>query len=118
MSFVFVSSCSRPLLLLEMLFFVQVELDIDVRAILYDTKQSFYKCTFSNGECTFNEMCLVGNSIVLTSPAPRQVCIHKETHPQNLYITCSILITSELREHQLKKNGVSGSHINLDGLLM
>ncbi|KAF2583377.1 hypothetical protein F2Q70_00008545 [Brassica cretica] len=47
---------------------VEVELDIDVRAILYDTKQSFYKCTFSNGECTFNEMSLVGNSIVLTSP--------------------------------------------------
>ncbi|CDY07747.1 hypothetical protein BRARA_C01923 [Brassica rapa] len=51
---------------------VEVELDIDVRAILYDTKQSFYKCTFSNGECTFNAMSLVGNSIVLTSPAPTQ----------------------------------------------
>ncbi|KAJ0262265.1 E3 ubiquitin-protein ligase APD1 [Hirschfeldia incana] len=51
---------------------VEVELDIDVRAILYDTKQSFYKCTFSTGECTFNAMSLAGNSIVLTSPAPRQ----------------------------------------------
>ncbi|KAF8044785.1 hypothetical protein N665_6833s0002 [Sinapis alba] len=51
---------------------VEVELDIDVRAILYDTKQSFYKCTFSNGECTFNAVSLVGNSIVLTSPAPKQ----------------------------------------------
>ena len=40
------------------------------------------------------------------------------TPTESLYITCSILITSELREHQLKKNGVSGSHINLDGLHM
>ncbi|KAJ4906898.1 RING/U-box superfamily protein [Raphanus sativus] len=51
---------------------VEVKLDIDVRAILYDTKESFYKCTFSNGECTFNAVSLVENSIVLTSPAPRQ----------------------------------------------
>ncbi|ESQ52476.1 hypothetical protein EUTSA_v10017777mg [Eutrema salsugineum] len=49
---------------------VEVELDIDVRAVLYDTKQSNYKCTFSNGECTLS---LFGNSIVLTSPAQRQV---------------------------------------------
>ncbi|XP_019102518.1 PREDICTED: uncharacterized protein LOC104792617 [Camelina sativa] len=51
---------------------VEVELTIDVRAVLYDTKQSFYNCTFSNGECTFklNAMSLVGNSFVVTSPAP------------------------------------------------
>lgn len=65
-------------ILLEMIF-VQVKVDIDVRAVLYDTKQSFYKCTFSNGECTFNAMSLLGNSVVLTSPALRQVCIVKET---------------------------------------
>ncbi|KFK36716.1 hypothetical protein AALP_AA4G160300 [Arabis alpina] len=48
---------------------VKVELDIDVKAVLYDTKQSFYKCNFSNGNCTYNTMSLLGNSFVLTSPA-------------------------------------------------
>jgi hypothetical protein len=52
--------------------FVQVELNIDVKAVLYDTKQSFYNCNFSNGECTFNAMSLVGNSVVVTSPAASQ----------------------------------------------
>ncbi|AEC09506.1 RING/U-box superfamily protein [Arabidopsis thaliana] len=50
----------------------QVELNIDVKAVLYDTKQSFYNCNFSNGECTFNAMSLVGNSVVVTSPAASQ----------------------------------------------
>ncbi|ESQ52477.1 hypothetical protein EUTSA_v10016735mg [Eutrema salsugineum] len=51
---------------------VEVELDFDVRAVLYDTKQSIYNFTLSKGECTFNAMSLVGNSIVLTSQEPRQ----------------------------------------------
>ncbi|KAG5396111.1 hypothetical protein IGI04_017925 [Brassica rapa subsp. trilocularis] len=50
-----------------------VELDIDVKAVVYDTKEpSFYKCNFSNSACTFNTMPFVGTSIVLTSPAHRQ----------------------------------------------
>ncbi|EOA27180.1 hypothetical protein CARUB_v10023281mg [Capsella rubella] len=51
---------------------VEVELTIDVRAALYDTKQSLYNCTFSNGECTLklNALSPVGNSVVITSPAP------------------------------------------------
>ena len=65
--------------------FVQVELDIDVKAVLYDTKQSFYNCNFSNGECTFNAMSLVGNSVVVTSPAASQVCIRKTKHQQRYY---------------------------------
>ncbi|KAL1193645.1 E3 ubiquitin-protein ligase APD1 [Cardamine amara subsp. amara] len=32
---------------------IKVELNIDVRAVLYNTKHSFYNCTFSNGECIF-----------------------------------------------------------------
>lgn len=61
--------------------FVQVELDIDVKAVVYDTKEpSFYKCNFSNSACTFNTMPFVGTSIVLTSPAHRQVCILYEPH--------------------------------------
>ncbi|CAH8325657.1 unnamed protein product [Eruca vesicaria subsp. sativa] len=66
-----------------------VELDIGVKAILYDTKQSFYKCTFSNGECTFNTMSLFGNSIVLTSPAPRQKTSVKEEDEEEWYIRFS-----------------------------
>lgn len=66
--------------------FVQVELDIDVRAVVYDTKEPpFYECNFSNGECTINTMPFVGTSIVLTSAAPRPVCILEETHQQKLY---------------------------------
>ncbi|KAG2332544.1 hypothetical protein Bca4012_017885 [Brassica carinata] len=69
---------------------VEVELDIDVRAILYDTKQSFYKCTFSSGECTFNAMSLVGNSLVLTSPAPRQgASVEGEEEEEEWYVRFS-----------------------------
>ncbi|CAG7874272.1 unnamed protein product [Brassica rapa] len=50
-----------------------VELDIDVKAVVYDTKEPpFYKCNFSNRACTFNTMPFVGTSIVITSPAYRQ----------------------------------------------
>ncbi|CAD5320724.1 unnamed protein product [Arabidopsis thaliana] len=50
---------------------VEVELDIDVKAVLYDTKQSSYNCSFSNGECSFkmNERYPVENYAVVTSPA-------------------------------------------------
>ncbi|CAH8348009.1 unnamed protein product [Eruca vesicaria subsp. sativa] len=54
---------------------VEVELDIDVTAVVYDTKKAFYKCNFSNSECTFNTI-----PFVLTSPAPRQVRILYELH--------------------------------------
>ncbi|KAL1193643.1 E3 ubiquitin-protein ligase APD1 [Cardamine amara subsp. amara] len=57
---------------------VKVELDIHVRAVLYDTKKSLYNCTFSNGECTINAMSLVGNSVVLTSPTLSQGASIKE----------------------------------------
>nr|AAC27171.1 hypothetical protein [Arabidopsis thaliana] len=50
---------------------IEVELDIDVKAVLYDTKQSSYNCSFSNGECSFkmNERYPVENYAVVTSPA-------------------------------------------------
>ncbi|XP_010517109.1 PREDICTED: uncharacterized protein LOC104792618 [Camelina sativa] len=53
---------------------VEVELTIDVRAVMYDTKQSSYNCTFGNGECIFklSAMSLVGSSIVVTSPGLSQ----------------------------------------------
>ncbi|XP_013631658.1 E3 ubiquitin-protein ligase APD1-like isoform X3 [Brassica napus] len=74
---------------------VEVELDIDVKAVVYDTKEPpFYKCNFSNSACTFNTMPFVGTSIVLTSPAHRQ-------------------------EYYLEdKNGSSESPIKLDALHM
>ncbi|KAG2326487.1 hypothetical protein Bca52824_009215 [Brassica carinata] len=59
--------------------FVQVELDIDVRAVLYDTKEPpFYKCDFSKSACTFNTMPFVGTSIVLTSPSHRPGVLAEE----------------------------------------
>ncbi|XP_010505437.1 PREDICTED: uncharacterized protein LOC104782255 isoform X2 [Camelina sativa] len=89
---------------------VEVELTIDVRAVLYDTKQSFYNCTFSNGECTFklNAMSLVGNSVVVTSPAPSHegVSIEDKWHIKFTYqhrgigyviftgvVTCFMVVT-------------------------
>ncbi|EOA29286.1 hypothetical protein CARUB_v10025561mg [Capsella rubella] len=53
---------------------VKVELNTDVRAVLYDTKQSFYNCTFGSGECTFKlyAMSLVGSSVVVASPTLSQ----------------------------------------------
>ncbi|XP_010517110.2 PREDICTED: uncharacterized protein LOC104792619 [Camelina sativa] len=81
---------------------VEVELTIDVRAVLYDTKQSLYNCTFSNGECTFklNAMSLAGKSVVVTSPAPSQgVSIDDEwcisvsyEHRWIAYVTCTGLV--------------------------
>uniref|UniRef100_M4CLP2 Uncharacterized protein n=1 Tax=Brassica campestris TaxID=3711 RepID=M4CLP2_BRACM len=74
-----------------------VELDIDVMAVVYDTKEPpFYKCNFSNRACTFNTMPFVGTSIVITSPAYRQ-----------------------FREYYLEnKNGSSEFPIKLDALHM
>ncbi|KAL0862486.1 hypothetical protein Bca101_041604 [Brassica carinata] len=58
---------------------VEVELDIDVRAVLYDTKEPpFYKCDFSKSACTFNTMPFVGTSIVLTSPSHRPGVLAEE----------------------------------------
>ncbi|KAG2289827.1 hypothetical protein Bca52824_049431 [Brassica carinata] len=75
-----------------------VELYIDVKAAVYDTKEPpFYKCNFGNSVCTFNTMPFVGTSFILTSPAHRQ-----------------------FREYYLEnKNGsISESPIKLDALHM
>uniref|UniRef100_A0A0D3BQZ6 E3 ubiquitin-protein ligase APD1-4 middle domain-containing protein n=1 Tax=Brassica oleracea var. oleracea TaxID=109376 RepID=A0A0D3BQZ6_BRAOL len=87
-----------------------VELDIDVKAVVYDTKEPpFYKCNFSNSACTFNTMPFVGTSIVLTSPAHRQSQLNES----------SSLTVSEFKEYYLEdKNGSSESPIKLDALHM
>ncbi|KAL0666419.1 hypothetical protein Bca4012_029123 [Brassica carinata] len=88
-----------------------VELYIDVKAAVYDTKEPpFYKCNFGNSVCTFNTMPFVGTSFILTSPAHRQSQLNES----------SSLTVSEFREYYLEnKNGsISESPIKLDALHM
>ncbi|XVF08280.1 hypothetical protein REPUB_Repub06bG0212900 [Reevesia pubescens] len=47
---------------------VEVELNLTVRAFIYNTTEAYYSCTFTNGLCSLSILFPQGNSIVLTSP--------------------------------------------------
>ncbi|GAV75487.1 zf-C3HC4_3 domain-containing protein [Cephalotus follicularis] len=51
---------------------VEVELKIRIRALLYNTTEAYYKCTFTNGVCSLSVSFPKGNYIVLTSPGSEQ----------------------------------------------
>ncbi|KAL0770296.1 hypothetical protein Bca101_035447 [Brassica carinata] len=74
---------------------VEVELYIDVKAAVYDTKEPpFYKCNFGNSVCTFNTMPFVGTSFILTSPAHRQGVLSGEQEWFNIRISYQARCTS------------------------
>ncbi|EOY07204.1 RING/U-box superfamily protein, putative isoform 3 [Theobroma cacao] len=52
---------------------VEVELNITVRAFIYNTTEAYYRCTFGNGLCSLSVLFPQGNSVVLTSPGLEQV---------------------------------------------
>ncbi|KAJ4704440.1 RING/U-box superfamily protein [Melia azedarach] len=51
---------------------VEVQLDLTVRALLYNTTEAYYKCTFTSGMCSLSVLFPNGNAIVLTSPGTDQ----------------------------------------------
>ncbi|XP_021289299.1 uncharacterized protein LOC110420346 isoform X1 [Herrania umbratica] len=51
---------------------VEVELNITVRAFIYNTTEAYYRCTFGNGLCSLSVLFPQGNSVVLTSPGQEQ----------------------------------------------
>lgn len=53
----------------------QVELDVEVRAFLYNTSGAYYKCSLSHGECNLELSFSKGNIGLLTSPSPAPVSL-------------------------------------------
>ncbi|KAJ8898924.1 hypothetical protein K2173_008417 [Erythroxylum novogranatense] len=51
---------------------VEVEMNIKLRALVYNTSEAYYKCTFANGQCSLNVLFPSGNVAVLTSPSSEQ----------------------------------------------
>lgn len=51
----------------------QVQLNLSIRALLYNTSQAYYKCGFSDEVCNVRVLFPKGNIVVLTSPASQQV---------------------------------------------
>ncbi|KAK9920421.1 hypothetical protein M0R45_028976 [Rubus argutus] len=51
---------------------VEVQLNITVNALLYDTSEAYYKCTFTDVSCSLKILFPKGNVAVLTSPGPEQ----------------------------------------------
>lgn len=55
------------------LYIEQVQLNFTVNALLYDTSEAYYKCTFTDTSCSLKVLFPSGNVGVLTSPGPEQV---------------------------------------------
>ncbi|PKI51464.1 E3 ubiquitin-protein ligase APD2-like [Punica granatum] len=51
---------------------IEVELDLQLEAYLYNTTQAYYKCTFSRGQCNLNILFPTGNAAIITTPGPGQ----------------------------------------------
>lgn len=51
----------------------QVQLNLRVKAYLYNTTEAYYKCTFADGMCGLDVLFPNGNAAVLTSPSAEQV---------------------------------------------
>ncbi|GKV06024.1 hypothetical protein SLEP1_g17961 [Rubroshorea leprosula] len=54
---------------------VEVELNVRVRAWKYNTTEAYYKCTFTQGQCSLSVLFPKENSVVLTSSGPNWVSL-------------------------------------------
>ncbi|TQD82392.1 hypothetical protein C1H46_032034 [Malus baccata] len=61
-----------------------VQLNITVNALLYNTNSAYYKCTFTDESCTLKILFPEGNEAVLTTPGPEQ-----DTPSANQYVKLS-----------------------------
>ncbi|CAK9139942.1 unnamed protein product [Ilex paraguariensis] len=50
---------------------VDVQLNLTIKALLYNTTEAYYMCTFAHGQCTVELIFPTGNIAILTSPGPR-----------------------------------------------
>ncbi|CAL5351490.1 unnamed protein product [Camellia sinensis] len=51
---------------------VEVQLNLKVKAILYNTTEAYYNCAVACGACNLKMLFPSGNAVVLTSPGPEQ----------------------------------------------
>ncbi|KAI7999112.1 E3 ubiquitin-protein ligase APD2 [Camellia lanceoleosa] len=51
---------------------VEVQLNLKVKAILYNTTEAYYNCAVACGMCNLKMLFPSGNAVVLTSPGPEQ----------------------------------------------
>ncbi|XP_074341248.1 E3 ubiquitin-protein ligase APD1-like isoform X2 [Apium graveolens] len=49
-----------------------VELNLTLKALIYNTTWAYYNCSLAYGECTFRTSFSDGNTVVLTTPGTRQ----------------------------------------------
>ncbi|GMP85853.1 hypothetical protein CsSME_00038858 [Camellia sinensis var. sinensis] len=52
---------------------VEVQLNLKVKAILYNTTEAYYNCAVACGACNLKMLFPSGNAVVLTSPGPEQL---------------------------------------------
>lgn len=52
--------------------FIEVQLDLKIRASIYNTTEAYYKCTLAHGQCRLKLFFPNGNAAVLTTPGPKQ----------------------------------------------
>ncbi|KAL7195051.1 hypothetical protein ACSBR1_035298 [Camellia fascicularis] len=51
---------------------VEVQLNLKVKAMLYNTTEAYYNCAVADGACNLKMLFPSGNAVVLTSPGPEQ----------------------------------------------
>lgn len=54
---------------------VQLQLNLSIKAFLYNTAEAYYSCTFVDGICSLSILFPNGNAAVLTSPGPEDVSL-------------------------------------------
>ncbi|KAK9290588.1 hypothetical protein L1049_008759 [Liquidambar formosana] len=64
---------------------IEVQLNLTVRALLYNTTEAYYKCSLSQGLCSLQVPFPSGNAAVLTSPGPAQGTSSDEWHVKLSY---------------------------------
>ncbi|KAL8154096.1 hypothetical protein V2J09_011856 [Rumex salicifolius] len=52
---------------------IQVQLNLTIKAVLYNTTEAFFKCSVYNKACSFSCFFLKKNAVIITSPGPEQV---------------------------------------------
>ncbi|GFP92167.1 hypothetical protein PHJA_001360800 [Phtheirospermum japonicum] len=65
--------------------FAEVHLNTTIQAFLYNTNESYYKCTPAEGQCTFQLFLSGGNAAVLTSPGHLPGIVSGDRHVKVSY---------------------------------
>lgn len=85
---------------------VQVQLNISIRALEYNTTGAYYSCSLSDRDCTLQLHFPKGNEVLLTSPGPDQVfiCLATVYLCFSFYSHFSPTHASKFNFHALKKS--------------